>query len=72
MAAPLRERAVNDLAVRMFMHRISQQEVADEMGVNRSSVSLTLSGKRGKRDPDAALAKISEAIDAIIARRRSA
>ena len=39
MAAPLRERNVNDLAVRMYMHGISQQDVADEMGVSRSSVS---------------------------------
>lgn len=72
MAAPLRERNVNDLAVRMYMHGISQQDVADEMGVHRSSVSLTLNGKRGTKDPEAALAKISNAIDAILARRRSA
>ncbi|MBR2319502.1 MAG: helix-turn-helix transcriptional regulator [Clostridia bacterium] len=72
MAAPLRERRVNDLAVRMYMHGISQQDVADEMGVSRSSVSLMLNGKRGASDPAGTLEKLSNAVDAIIDRRKSA
>lgn len=68
----MRERCTNDLAVRMFLHNISQQDVAEELGVSRASVGYMLNGKRGTRDPEATLEKLSNAIEAIIARRKSA
>ena len=68
----MRERQANDLAVRMYMHGITQADVAKELGVTRASVGYMLNGKRGTRDPEGTLEKLSNAVDAIIDRRKSA
>ena len=68
----MRERSANDLAVRMYIHGITQSEVAKELGVTRSAVGLMLNGKRGASNPEATLEKLSNAVDAIIDRRQSA
>lgn len=68
----MRERNPNDLSVRMFLHGITQNDVAQELGVTRSAVGMMLNGKRGTSDPEATLEKLSNAVDAIIDRRKSA
>ena len=72
MSRNLRERDPNDLAVRMFIHGITQAEVAEVLGVSRTLVGYILSGKRVHANPDAKLDQVSDAIDEIIARRQGA
>lgn len=68
----MRERCTNDLAVRMYIHGVTQDDVAKELGVTRAAVGMMLNGKRGTRDPEGTMEKLTNAVNAIIDRRKSA
>ena len=60
------EEWTGEIVKRLHLSKISQRELADEMGVSFGYVSMLLSGAKHAKD---APARMGEAIDAIIQRR---
>ncbi len=62
------EKWTGRLIGKMHNERITYAELAEEMGVNKSYISMLLNGKR---KPPNIQKRMEDAVDAIIARRAS-
>lgn len=62
------EKWTGELIGKMHNHRITYDDVAAEMGVTKSYISMILNGSR---NPEGAQQRMEKAVDAIIAQRGS-
>lgn len=61
------EKWTGSIVGKMHVHEITQEDMAKEMGVTKSYVSMILNGVR---KPDGIKKRMEEAIDALIQRKK--